>query len=78
MGVVGVRGLATEYPMLRPSPAAESKWRKMNILNYKVIFMQRTRYSISNCDLLKGHNFCKEVQLWLLAAGTKQLNYTTS
>jgi hypothetical protein len=38
----------------------------------------KNKIKINNCDLLKAHNFCNGVQLWLLAAGTKQHRYTTS
>jgi len=41
LGVVCVRGLARGVPLLRPSPAAESKGRKMNILNYKIMFIKK-------------------------------------
>jgi len=37
-----------------------------------ITLIQRTRYWIVNCVLFKVHNFCNAVQLWLLAAGTKQ------
>jgi len=47
---------------------------------FKVIelLLQRTGYSISKFGLLAAHNFCKPVQLSLLAADTKQLNNNAS
>jgi hypothetical protein len=74
LGVVCVSSLANAEAV---ADVAVSKGRKMNILNYKIIFVQKNKI-INNCDLLKAHNFCNGVQLWLLAAGTKQLSYTTS
>jgi len=36
--------------------------------------IQRTGYSISKFGLLAAHNFCRPVQLSLLAADSKELN----
>jgi len=42
------------------------------------LLIQRTEYSISKCGSLEAHNYCKVVQLWLLAADVKQFSNNAS
>jgi hypothetical protein len=63
-----------------------NEWGKINILNKKLgsafkiieLLSQKKGYSVGTFGLLAAHNFCKPVQLSLLAADSKQLNNNAS
>jgi hypothetical protein len=75
VGVVSARGWQCNGCQGRQNLRVQNEYFKLK--NY-VVFLEvigflilRTGYSVSNFGLSQAHNFCKAVQLLLLAADTK-------